>query len=1329
MRQERSMSAVVRFRWSSVLLLLALVLPGATAPCRAADLRIWMFDKGLDGWQPANWEKVEVRNGVIDGVTRFDGQLLSPVLNIRAADYAELVVRVQSDTTGGGEVFFQQYGKGLADKLKARHILPATKDFVLHRIRLTGAPGWEGRIDRIRFDPLNAAGARVRIDFIALIPKGAGQLLNGGAELAADGVPIGWRAHGNARRLPGRASAPAHAGRWFLRSAPGAWWETRVLDESFLNPVHVRAFVRRPPAAENTARLRVEARFRDLRGQEIARRSTAFSLETSWAPVEAEFRPPDRAATVRLRFAADRGMVDVDDVRITYGPRAPITDAARPRPGVPAWNAAWIWHPDVLQQDHGRVYLRYDLLLPVNERIRNARVQVTADDGYALSVNGVEVHRTFGERDGWRTPELLDLTPRLHPGRNAIFVEARDVTSAQGFLAEGLVRLENGAEITFQTDASWRAALTPDGPWKPAFVLGRPPCPPWGAVPCRVLTLPGRVRAKLAGVPATVNVPGQIVVQGTLTPVRPVRHPVYAELVVEQNGKGLRRVWADRPFFEAPAAGGDGGRARPVASGTSPEQVAWRISLPWGLERGEAAVRLVLHGAEVADPATLRTTFRVRRVPRGENFPVARVVRRDGLMVLTVNGKTVNPTQALFLRPDPMHLANAMRAGIRVWGVGLKQAGFYENGFDFKALDATLRAYVEADPKAWLILNLIFDTRYQPWWLKQHPEAHARLEDGSDVIGAYKGSRSQWPSMSSPVWRATYERMLRELIRHLKQTPFAARIIGIQPCAGITWEWFHWGAQSGDLVDYSDAGQTDFRRWLRAKYGTDAALQAAWGRNDLTLDTARVPPVAERKGPNLGMFFDPTRQRAVIDYNRYQHDVVADDIRLLYGVIKKESGGRLLCGTYYGYVMYLAEYPGFSQSSGHFNLRRVLTCPDTDYGIAPTTYSWRKLGEGPASMTAFGSFALHGRLWWDQADLRTHWSDQDYGRPPNLEGSIEQLRREVIRALAQGTALQWYDFSNGWIFGDVRIADELTSLQRLLDRRESFRPLPRPQVLAVVVDEEQMGRFDPFRPPYSGRLINGQIEALVRSGVPWRLVLFRDVMERPELLEHRAFLFLNLFHLDAEQRRFLAERVLKEGRTVAFVGPVGVLDDRGLVPDAPAALFGCPARLLRTPAPLDAAFADKPADADWQGTVGLDFGTSKAFAPLLLPQPETDWTVLARFKGGGKGPATVMRRKKDATVIWSAAPGLPPEAVRALARTAGLPVAADSNDVVWVGNGFVGVHAHTGGVKVIRMTRPGPVRELFSGRSWPAGTRRLEVRLEAGQTALFRVETRASAGR
>ncbi|NOY81366.1 MAG: hypothetical protein GXP31_10225 [Kiritimatiellaeota bacterium] len=1314
MKPTRFVLAMLPFRWSFALLLLAPVFPGATAPCRAADLKIWLFDKGLEGWKPANWEKLEVVSGTLDGVTRFDSQLLSPELDIRAADYTELVVRVQSDTAGGGEVFFAQSGKGLTDKLKARHSLPATGDFALHRIRLTGAPGWEGRIDRVRFDPLNPPGAHVRIDFIALIPKGAGQLLNGGAELAVDGVPIEWREHGGAERVSTRASAPAHSGRWFLRSSQGTWWETRSLDESFLNPVEIRAFARRAPAAEKTTRLRVEARFRDLPGKEIARRSQVFAPGMSWGPVKALFRPPDRAAAVRLRFMAEKGTVDVDDVKVTYGPRAPITDAARPHPGMPAWNAVWIWHPDLLQRDHVRAYLRYDLLLPADGRIRNARIQVTADDGYALSVNGAEVQRTFGERDGWRTPELLDLTARLRPGRNSLFVEVRDQTSAQGFLAEGLVSMRDGREMPFRTDGSWQAATTPDGPWKPARVLGRPPCAPWGALPYRILTPPVEVRAEIAGIPPTLDVPGRLIVRATLTPVEPVRRPVYAELVLQQNGKTLRRVWADRPFFQNASRPGLEGRTPPADS------AAWTVALPWSLAQGEATIRLFLHGAEVADPATLRTTFRVRGVPPLRDFPVARVVRQGGMAVLTVNGKTVNPTQALFLRPDPMHLAHAARAGIRVWGVGLKQAGFFEKGFDFSALDETLSAYLEACPDAWLILNLIFDARYQPWWLKQHPEAHVRLEDGSDVVGAYKSTRSQWPSMSSPLWRTTYARVLRELTRHLRQTPFSSRIIGIQPCAGITWEWFHWGAQSGDLVDYSEAGQRDFRRWLRDKYGTDAALQAAWARKDVTLDTARVPRTAARKSPQLGMFFDPVGQRDVIDYNRYQHDVVADNIRLLYGVLKQESAGRLLCGTYYGYVMYLAESIGFNQASGHFALHRVLKCSDTDYGIAPTTYSWRKPGDGPASMTAFGSFALHGRLWWDQADLRTHWADQDYGRPADLAGSIAQLRREVLRALAQGTALQWYDFSNGWIFGDPRIADELTSLQKLLDRRETFRPLPPPRVLAVVVDEEQMGRFDPFRPPYLGRLINGQVEALIRSGVPWRPVLFRDVLEQPELLKHRAFLFLNLFHLDANQRRFLKERVLREGRTAAFVGPVGVLDDRGLDVDAPATLLGCPARLSRTPVPLAAEFADLSADATWKETAGIEFGADKAFAPVFLPQPDATWAVLARFRSGEKGAAMVVRRAKDAVVIWSAAPGLPPEAIRALARTAGLPVAGSSNDVYYVGDGFVGVHARTAGVKTITLTRAGAVREVFRGRSWPAGTRRLEVRLKAGQTALFR---------
>ena len=388
-----------------------------------------------------------------------------------------------------------------------------------------------------------------------------------------------------------------------------------------------------------------------------------------------------------------------------------------------------------------------------------------------------------------------------------------------------------------------------------------------------------------------------------------------------------------------------------------------------------------------------------------------------------------------------------------------------------------------------------------------------------------------------------------------------------------------------------------------------------------------------------------------------------------------------------------------------------------DYAIAPTGYAWREVTGAPASMTAPGSFPINGKLWWDQADLRSHWSHQPgHGRPGGLFGSIQNMRREVARCLAQGNAVQWYDFSHGWTFGDDRLAEEVGRLQQVIETRRTAKDWPRSRYLAVIVDEMQMGTFDPFKPTYGLKLIYGQRERLNRSGVPWRAYLLSDLMARPELLEHRAFLVLNAFRLAQAQQEFLRGRLMADGRTVAFVGPVAYGDEKGFAAAHTSDVLGWSMQATPEPTALLAKLAgDLP--RPWAGSAGLEFGASKAYAPVLLPDAPTG-RVLGVLKSNGR-PAVVYDERPKVKLFWSAAPGLPPEVIRSLAATAGVTAVASSNDAVYAGWGYIGIHARRPGPRRVRPPRPCAMRDLIGGRSWPKGTREVTCDLEAGETAIL----------
>lgn len=231
-------------------------------------------------------------------------------------------------------------------------------------------------------------------------------------------------------------------------------------------------------------------------------------------------------------------------------------------------------------------------------------------------------------------------------------------------------------------------------------------------------------------------------------------------------------------------------------------------------------------------------------------------------------------------------------------------------------------------------------------------------------------------------------------------------------------------------------------------------------------------------------------------------------------------------------------------------------------------------------------------------------------------------------------------------------------------------------------------------------------------------MLWRDLLRCPELLRHRAVLLLNLFRLDDAEVAFLRERLLADGRLVAMVGPVGlVVTLQGVDPNRTAQVLGFATALSPVALPLQATFAGG-LPAPWQGLSDLTFGTPQPYPSVVLPSETGAAQVLGTLVPGGQ-PAVLFSEERNARLFWSAAPGLPPALLRTLADIAGVPVVCRTDDAIYAGHGFIGIHASQAGTKTVRLPHPGRVLDLISGQHWPAGTTELTVDMAPGETAIL----------
>lgn len=1257
-----------------------------------ANTLTWYFKDGLQGWTPANFVKHEITKEGFKGNSKYDCQLLSPQLNIKAKDYTTLVVAIRTDIPGGGEIFFGRKGQSFKDDRKMPFYLNPTEKCVIRRIPLENAKGWIDDIDRIRFDPINPANANITIEFISLINAEDTLLENGDGEFALDGKTIGWTLGKDAEVLSGDDAASGKF--YFSTKSKDAQLSCSGFDVSYLGTYKIEGMTKGKPMV-------ISAVFENKAHSVLETKSITSAESQKWTPFELVVEAPDRAFFSRIDFAS-HGLAFVDNLKVTNLSKGSIVSS----PAVKAtWHGKWIWAAGNVNKDNCTAWLRKSFTLPPKPWSL-AKIQLTCDDSFTLFVNGKEVGTTKGINDAWKEPRLFDLNDFLVEGNNILMAEVADVSSAQGFIAEIMVAAKDKI-IHFYTGKDWEAALTKDGPWKQAYVIGNPPCPPW-------LDLRYEPMGVLPAITAELGAFGTSVVQGEKVPI-PVKNIVCnakggigarASLYTE-DGQLIYESWADLGVI-FPSSG-------------KAEVRDLILNVPSSAKPGKALVKVDFPGALLPKGALVQPVeILVNQKKTRSEFPKTKLVNKNGLTNIKINGDIIEPTELLFVKPDKMQQKNSLDSGVHLWGISLMEMGLYESGYDYTKVDNTIKQYLDVDPNAWLVLNFTFDTAYHKWWIKQHPEVSCRKEDGSDNVGNYSGGRGVLPSYGSPVWRDFYTDILRRLIRHLKETPYAARIVGFHPCSGISWEWFHWGAQSNEAVDYSECSQNDFRRWLKDKYVTDAALQKAWKRTDVTLATAAIPSEKRRRSPEAGMYYSVKTQYDVLDYHDYQHDVVIDTIEHFGRVVKEETDGRSLFGTYYGYTMHLYESPFFGQGSGHFRLRKLLDSKVIDYAIAPVAYSWRFVGSSAATMIAPWTFTLNGKLFWNQADLRTHWAIANgHGAPQDVFGSVGNMEKELARNLAEGNAIQWYDFSNGWTMGDKRLTDEIKRQSAIInDVRNSVEGWNEDKYLLVVVDENLMGRFNISKPPYAGELVYNQRNYLALSGIPWRAILFSDLMKHKKLLKYKAMLFLNQFRLDEKQARFIKDKVLTGNRLVCFVGPVGIFNENGLTPDTAKNILGYDFEMITQPTNLRGIGTDFFPELN-----GKEWGNyySVKFTEILLPRTTGKANVIGTLREGGR-PAALYEERKDCKLFWSSVPGLTPPLLRSLAQKAGLPVISTTNDPLFAGNGFIGIHAGADGTKTLNLIGKGTPRDLLSNQKWPKNSKSISFDMKVGDTKIIIME-------
>lgn len=637
---------------------------------------------------------------------------------------------------------------------------------------------------------------------------------------------------------------------------------------------------------------------------------------------------------------------------------------------------------------------------------------------------------------------------------------------------------------------------------------------------------------------------------------------------------------------------------------------------------------------------------------------------------------------------------------------------------DYADAEAAIEAVLKLDPEGILIPRISMNPPFS--WREQHPGDLAQWNTGNGLTSSIEtkseARAETGVSVGSATWRREAERHLARFIAHL-EAKYGGLIAGYH-LIGLSYEWFYIDAYTERLTCCEPAFLESWRGWLRQRYETPEALRAAWGSRTADFENVAIPTCEERLNARFGFFRDPVRERKTIDFHEYQNVAVAEAIERFARVVKERSGKLVV--VFYGYLFELGNWQPGIQQSGHLALGRLLRCPDIDIISAPLSYMDRAAGGIGGFMTAVDSAALHGKLWCNEDDTRTHRAPHTQPHRPPLKTPAETRgahQRQFAQMFPRRTTCWYMDLvAEGWL-ADAGIWRDIGRLKRFYDTVLG-KPSHYAPEIAVIADEKSNFALTQKPRPITEGLLFGIRKSLYRIGAPCGFYLLED-FERGLVPPAKLYVFLNCFRLSPAERRAIASQCA--GKTAVFFYANGLIDET-VDPENMEELLGAPLAMSMRGVPGQVRVERH---ALTQGVP--DFGSPTLLSPVI---------TLDGRNATHPAPAILARYRDDTPAAWIT--GGPYQAVyigaltapapllRNVARAAGVHIYCETNDVVSADRAFFGIHASSSGAKEICLPAPATVRDALSGAIVARGTRTWSVEMQTGETRLYAIDGKAA---
>ncbi len=744
--------------------------------------------------------------------------------------------------------------------------------------------------------------------------------------------------------------------------------------------------------------------------------------------------------------------------------------------------------------------------------------------------------------------------------------------------------------------------------------------------------------------------------------------------------------------------------------------------------------------------------------------------------ILFVDGQPITP-MAFCLRGDRKTLVELStsraeeltKAGFKMFVIFMQSGWQNEDEEGFVSWEYTLQqadTILKENPKAVFLIRLSCHPSKK--WFDENPDELVLFEDGRHdrfrfhSYGSFEDKRQV--CYASEKYANDAVVYIKNAIDFVESNAFGKRVIGYHVEGGCCGEWNYLRGTDDDICgDFSPAFRIFYSKWLKKKYETDEALRKAWNDSNASLINPHIPTTREqvftegeiahngRRDPegDFGNFLDPAKSQFLIDYYEARTAGTAHTIEIMAKAVKERTNNRVLTGAFWGTIMGVS-----AQTYAVCGPLFLADSPYIDYLTTPSQYYDRQPGGGSTFRMAVDSMRLRGKLWINESDTRTHLADPhnvvQFCGCSNLQETADVLNRDFAQVLCDDVYGWWFEMATGeYSFYDHPEISAIFKKQQKIAKEFYELGKGKNSEIAVVYDQDSM-----FSHPFESMrdiVTWNRSQTISRIGAPCDHI-FHDDLEFNNLPDYKMYIFLNCHSLTNSQRKFIDNKVKRNGATVVWAYANGLIN-----PEAHPALsvenmqeltgfkfgYDLSPRLVtfritdtqhsltkniselplygRLPRPLTAGFSFMP---------GENMVMDETLASPLFYVEEDEAKTLGRFVANDK-TAYAVKEFDSWRSVYIGSKILPANILRTIARQAGVHIYLEdgnrlwpfrNNDIIYANKHFVSVVAEATDLKKITMPYVcTSINDALSNEVIAENTDQVQLKMHAGETRILRL--------